>query len=663
MRQWQFFTPESLSDMTQDDLEHIFGQYIQTMEAFKPINLNDDDDDDDDDNDDDDELWPDDEVLTPNDLQPTLYENISTSSTTVPIIMEYPLHAHSGASLSAELLSQKDLKPLPDRPTATTTSIHTRRISTTLSSEKKQHRKSMAKMRNRLSWTSDTGLLTNSAMGQTWANELMTMFNMEFQVDTNLNLKSAPAPAPTLPELPFSARYNQQKRQSHRKSQRYSTDSFMNLIPAFETFKLEEPTERRSTTTVTRPRSSSQPDAYHHQENTTKSTPTRSSSLKIKSRTGSALAHGSSSPKSKSSTDVFLNGLAKTFGGVATPDEKAPLSKKRSIRRFTALVTGTKSKNHHDEENTNTNNNTNNSKNQQLQQSSSSSSSSSSPPPASAAEATTTPTLEVTYSASTASLSPTTSLNRSSSSSSNVYHTPLSPANSSNPLYSNTSASHLSTSESSSSSHSMLMVATKTSLIQHKPLPDIPSLPSMNDDDDDHKNHQRRTSYSMARPVIVELTDLRRSRSAGYRPKRKRNSFKGKNSEQSRTDEAPSTPTELPKQCESIVNHHSPSLLSTSEQPSLSDPPLPTDTNSTSLLPPPSPSLSTPRPKRSKSTLMRIGSGLSSKGHKLLARKSDLTAANDMQMNTISDGGSNNRNNNFVKRMASFGKRMKLQRV
>ncbi|ORZ15117.1 hypothetical protein BCR42DRAFT_416445 [Absidia repens] len=167
----------------------------------------------------------------------------------------------------------------------------------------------------------------------------------------------------------------------------------------------------------------------------------------------------------------------------------------------------------------------------------------------------------------------------------------------------------------------------------------------------------------MARPVIVELTDLRRSRSAGYRPKKKRNSSKGKN-EPSRAIEAPSVTTnELPKHCESIVSHP-PSTYSTTVQShlpaySLSDPPLPTATNSTSLVP--LPSLSTPRPKRSKSTLMRIGSGLS-KGHKLLARKNNSTATNDdMQMHTIGDGS--NKNNTFVKRMASFGKRMKLQRV
>lgn len=51
--------------MTQDGLEQIFGQYIQTMEAFKPINLNDEEDDDDDD----DEFH---EVMTVEDMGATL---------------------------------------------------------------------------------------------------------------------------------------------------------------------------------------------------------------------------------------------------------------------------------------------------------------------------------------------------------------------------------------------------------------------------------------------------------------------------------------------------------------------------------------------------------------------------------------------------------------
>jgi hypothetical protein len=496
--------------MTQDGLEQIFGQYIQTMEAFKPINLNDEEDDDDDD----DELWADEEILTPSDNQLNLTDHTPPSSSTVPAIMEYPLYAHSGASMSGDLLYQKDIKPLPERPTiftgpsATTTSAtpnnNTPDGPTSATSDDKHRRKSLAQMRNRLSWTSDTGLSANSAVAQTWANELMTMFNMEFQVDTSLTLNTAPK----LPELPFSSRHNQHKRRS-RRSQRYSTDSFMNLIPAFESFDLEEPERRSSlgyrTRNMTFPppplstpppsshetpgfspsrrRSSSQPvplDTYQRSE--AKPGPTRSSSLKYKSQT--TKSHDTASTPKHKSNDI-INGLVNAFNGVT--GEKS-LSKKKSIRRLTALVTGASNNdNHSNSANSNINNHTQ----------------------------------------SSSSLSPRSSVNRSSTTSttSTIYQPPLSPNQHSTGLsttYSTSRLSVTSTTSTISSTNSVVMIATKTPLVQHKPLPSTPSSAATNRPTE----IKRRTSYAMARPVVVEVSELRRSRSVGYRPKKKRKSLK-----------------------------------------------------------------------------------------------------------------------------------------
>ncbi|ORX60465.1 hypothetical protein DM01DRAFT_1332621 [Hesseltinella vesiculosa] len=201
MRRWSFFTPESLGQMTQDDLEDIFAQYIQTMEAFQPIHLDEDEEDDD--------LWQEDEILTPNDQS-------------TPIVMQHSLlYSQTNASASVDWLANVD-KPLPPSPSPI--EDHQR---------KKKKRASRITIRSkRLSWTSDVGLPAQGS--QAWASELMTMFNMDFQVDTTLDLNTAP----TLPELPFKRRLPTNSRK--RASQRYSSDSFMNLIPAFEAFTLEE---------------------------------------------------------------------------------------------------------------------------------------------------------------------------------------------------------------------------------------------------------------------------------------------------------------------------------------------------------------------------------------------------------------------------------------
>ncbi|SAL98140.1 hypothetical protein [Absidia glauca] len=577
MCRWQFFTPESLANMTQDGLEHIFAQYIQTIEAFKPINLNDDDDYDDiDDDDDDDDIWPDDEILTPDDIQLDLSNNMADTSTGMPVIMEYPLYAQRGASLSVDLLYQKELKPLPDRPTA----------SSTPGSMDKDRRKSIVSRRNRLSWTSDTGLLPNSLVGHAWANELMTMFNMEFQVDTNLAVNTAPK----LPELPFSSRHKQHKRRSC-KSQRYSTDSFMNLIPAFEAFTLEEP-ERRMTSAnrprnltfppppptapppsivSTRPRSTSQPIPIDtRRQSHLIPSPTRSSSLKHSKQH----LHESTTPKHKS-MDIFT-GLANVFSGGSS--DRTSLTKKKSIRRLAALITGSDVK---------SSNGINNDNKPRPSISSSSSSRS--------------------------------SIKRSSS---NIYQAPSSATHTTT----HPPTSHLSSTKKFPASP---ICTAPIPCMYLKPLPEIPSSPPAD------STIKRRKSFTLVLPTPTDAPGLQRSKSVGYRPQR--DSFKATvpNIDQTNEHKAP---------------HPNSTILSTT-QSTLLEPPkryhltdsTTVDNSASSSSPPP------PQPKRSKSTLMRISSGL--------ARR------NPQGRRATTSSTGNTKETSFVTRMASLGKRMKLQRT
>ncbi|ORZ05072.1 hypothetical protein BCR42DRAFT_428642 [Absidia repens] len=226
----------------------------------------------------------------------------------------------------------------------------------------------------------------------------------------------------------------------------------------------------------------------------------------------------------------------------------------------------------------------------------------------------------------------------------------------------------------------------------------------------------------MARPVVVEVSDLRRSRSVGYRPKKKRKSIKtsasikrksgGFNKLSSTVNKSTSNPSIVTCTSPDDMIPPMPSTPTCSSEPSLLPPPstllspppdenlssaslndqllvpssaataIPTMTtsissstisssaststhsspsrspSSTSL---PTTSLAPPQPKRSKSALMKLGSGLT-KGHKKTQRQnsapstppaSSSTPEMEIDMAEV----------NFVKRMASLGKRMKLQRV
>ncbi|KAI8375090.1 hypothetical protein EDC96DRAFT_437407 [Choanephora cucurbitarum] len=226
MTRWQFFTAESLDEMTQEGLEEIFAQYAQTIEAFRPVSsapsyqtqddIYSDDDDDDDEGDD---LWLEEdqgkEALALKKV--TLYQqqNGLEEIQSDDLLFSHPNYNLSSESVdpAARTTSPLSEKPLPANPTSNDdTALKARRKS------------GFAGNMNRLSWTSDTGI-TSHIVSQNLANEIMSLFDMDFSVDIKVNT------APKLPELPFKPQ---------RKSQnRTSSDMMSALMPAFEQIALE----------------------------------------------------------------------------------------------------------------------------------------------------------------------------------------------------------------------------------------------------------------------------------------------------------------------------------------------------------------------------------------------------------------------------------------
>ncbi|KAL0083631.1 hypothetical protein J3Q64DRAFT_1748464 [Phycomyces blakesleeanus] len=326
LTRWTFvFIDEfrSLQDMTQDGLEEMFSDYLRIMEAFKPNQQQQEEYDEEEDED----LW--------NDEDQKKSFGITESS----------IFSHPGASLSDESLNRPQRPSLDDR------------ASLEIPEDKKSRRQSVTPVnRNRLSWTSDTGI-TSSVVAQHLANEIMNLFDMEFSVDIHVNT------APKLPELPFH------NHASRRKSKRMSTDSFMALIPTFEAFTVDEKTYPRTrprnmsnpiiseNTPPPRRRSSSLPLTPDPKPKQSPVLPQRSSSLKYRQNTPAKksstslkvdpyiqpIAKSQSSPSSSSSLDVnnrerqfksseFLAGRTHVLGDESSDPSRQPL------RRLASLV-------------------------------------------------------------------------------------------------------------------------------------------------------------------------------------------------------------------------------------------------------------------------------------------------------------------------------------
>ena len=302
--------------MTQEGLEEIFQQYAQTIEAFRPVKSTvsyqyDDELFDEEDDGQGDDLWiADDEQDLP--LPPTILpsqlleqqiqlqeqEQESCKSKTNSVdsststIFSQPNATISNESINefpARAPSPLAEKPLPANP-----------VITNDDTAKQARRKSgFGGNKNRLSWTSDTGI-TSSVVSQNLANEIMSLFDMDFAIDIKVDT------APKLPELPFKPRRRSQQRQSQ--------DMLTSLIPAFDKIALENSVYASNAVNKAKPNL------------IIRSVPQRSSSLRHRQE----LQLDIKSPISPPITPAESPTIEKT------------LSKKKSLLRLASLMTGKK---------------------------------------------------------------------------------------------------------------------------------------------------------------------------------------------------------------------------------------------------------------------------------------------------------------------------------
>ncbi|KAG1052528.1 hypothetical protein G6F43_005339 [Rhizopus delemar] len=265
MTRWKFFTPESLEEMTQEGLEMIFAQYAQTIEAFRPVKEN---------------IIPPYvdmfiEDIEPEDEDMEQKKTYSTDSSCSSIFSQ------PNTTLANELVESAVDKPLPN------------------------NRKSV-----RLSWTSDTGI-TSGAISQNLANEIMSLFDMDFSVDIKIDT------APKLPELPFK-----HKAKQHRLSQ----DMLTSLLPEFEKIAYDHSSER----------SELDQRLYLEQKpmRIIQSVPQRSSSLKHRQE------HMNNRVKPQVKVDQKMESSVNyPLSPPATPNIEKSLSRKKSLLKLASLVT------------------------------------------------------------------------------------------------------------------------------------------------------------------------------------------------------------------------------------------------------------------------------------------------------------------------------------
>lgn len=207
--------------MTQEGLEEIFAQYAQTIEAFQPL-------DDDDDDREADRIWEEHYMWRPNDDDDDHEEDIRNASGST-MSESSTMFSQPHAAMSSEMIHHQQPPP-SSFPPSPPVSLADKPLPKNPPIEEMPRRKSLTpsvRSRNRLSWTSDTGVALSGSMVQAMASDMMNLFDMNFSVDIKLNT------APKLPELPFPHQQCQQRK-------RLSNDSLMGLIPTFETFTLDD---------------------------------------------------------------------------------------------------------------------------------------------------------------------------------------------------------------------------------------------------------------------------------------------------------------------------------------------------------------------------------------------------------------------------------------
>ncbi|KAI9256567.1 hypothetical protein BDA99DRAFT_539630 [Phascolomyces articulosus] len=646
MTRWSFFTPESLGDMTQETLEEMFAQYAQTIEAFQPLDIDYDDDDDVDDH----EMWLSDHEEMDDPI------NTSGSSMSEPSIFSQPHATISSDTIRPAPTTAPSLppspaaslveKPLPKSPPITTAPIvhnvpsqpptPTDDFSALTANARRKSLTPSLRGKNRLSWTSDTGVLpTGSGVVQNMASELMNLFDMEFSVDIKLNT------APKLPELPFP---KDDTRQSHR----YSVDSLMGLIPTFETFTIDDDPYFQAAQTPNRksrlsqswtrqmtfppppsnpppfgPRLSSKrrSSSFPAPENVP-NPPQRSSSLKYREQRQQALCVTSGSVEDlkqggiKSKSSEFLATLANALGSNnnnnnnnnhndksaaqhAIGIDSEPISKKKSIRKLASFVKGNKKRASTAKKDINN----------------------------STSSIVTTITTSPTTTSTTSPISAATLTTHNNSSNSLTV-----PQQQQQQEDQRRSISSTISSSSSWSSTSEIMIVRKASLMrrnQHQQRD--PNTKNSNDED---TTSEKRRSYTVARPVVVEAQDLRRARSLGHRYPANRN-----------------------KRRSSLLMEKTASKQANLQQQQGND--------SNGL-------------NRSKSAFVKIGSGFKARKRRQERRSKELNRRSTMANKPVlvidtnlveqvqehdNNNNNNNGNNTFVKRMATLGRRMRLQRV
>ncbi|KAI9255293.1 hypothetical protein BY458DRAFT_520359, partial [Sporodiniella umbellata] len=319
MTRWQFFTPESLEEMTQEGLEEIFAQYAQTIETFRaakpsvpsfiereevPSK--------------EDSLWED---------QPEIDED-KDSKRTQSTGSSSSIFSQPNMTISAESLEARGSSPLSDKPLPASPAVGDD------VAKQARRKSSFGGSKNRLSWTSDTGL-TSSVVSQNLANQIMSLFDMDFAVDIKINT------APKLPELPFkvsqgssSSNKSSHVESNHRvkEQRRISQDMLTSLLPAFEKIAFDN--------SFAKSQLNKNLDQDPRQKQTTviQSVPKRSSSLKHRQE----YSRSKSPARSRTIDDYSSQSkkLSSTPSGMDSGDRD--LSRKDSLLKLAAMVTGNK---------------------------------------------------------------------------------------------------------------------------------------------------------------------------------------------------------------------------------------------------------------------------------------------------------------------------------
>ncbi|KAI8335316.1 hypothetical protein BC941DRAFT_429985 [Chlamydoabsidia padenii] len=313
MTRWEFFTLESLDeiDMTQEDLETILSEYIRIMDSLKLTKV---------------DSGQATSILSYQQMdQQQTQHAIETSTLGQQLANKNTLDSVHSTSCPT-LVSPFYFTPPPPPPSSPPQSSMSRQDTT-------GSRKGFRLNQQRISWTCDTGLSSFAMASQHFAGELVNLFDMEFKVDITLDINSTPAPQ--LPQLTYI---------TEKQQRRSSVDSFMCLIPAFESFQVDGH-DGHSYVVKANKRTSSLSNSNNHllsnRRISSSLSPARSSSLKYKAYQQQllippALPAPISAPAPTSIADSS-HFAANVSSKTDMQGRKPSLSKKKSIRKLVSM--------------------------------------------------------------------------------------------------------------------------------------------------------------------------------------------------------------------------------------------------------------------------------------------------------------------------------------